>query len=245
MPHLLQLMYIDLITKCYDARSKYRAKELTAFWGRKGQHATGELMVVGRAVNGWDDLIWNKEELGDPKDIHPRVVALRQISETTDKCPMQWVNECWQTRVKDQYNTAQSPFWRVIRRVAMDLGVAKVDESWPSYLMWSNLYKVSPSKTGNPSNSLCEVQRETCGDILEAEIGRWQPKRILFLTDRAWTDWFLNRLNATPGNFPNSKYVQWVGTLAGATEPIRVVITVRPEQKPEDTFVSEVVRAFS
>jgi len=157
MPIMLQLQYIDLIKRCYDLRDSYPETELTAFWGRKGMHANGDLMVVGRAVNGWDDLMWNKNELRTPEEIHPRVVTARQSAESTDKCPMQWVNDCWRCNKIGSYNTARSPFWRVIRRVALELGVAKSEEQWPSYIQWTNLYKISPKVTGNPSNGLCEL----------------------------------------------------------------------------------------
>lgn len=244
MPQQLQSTYINLIKRCYELRDSYREEDLTAFWGRKGLKAVGNLMVVGRAVNGWDDLMWKKNDLRDLHDIEPRVVRMRELAETP--CPMKWVNDYWQTKEKGNYNTARSPFWRVIRRVTLDLGAANVEEEWPSYVMWTNLYKVSPKVTGNPSNGLCELQRDICGGILDTEIRLWNPKRILFLTDMDWTSWFLNRLNASPDAGGQGKHVQWTGTMAGPAEnSIRLVVTKRPERKPEDAFVSEVVKAFS
>lgn len=244
MPIQLQLQYIDLIKKCYDLRDKYREDKLTAFWGRKGSLAKGDLMVVGRAVNGWDDAIWDKDELQDPKEMHPFVVQMRQKAESSAQCPMHWINEYWQ-RTDGNYNVAKSHFWQAIKGVALGLGVAVSEDEWPSRIMWTNLYKVSPFDEGNPSTGLLELQREHCGDILRTEIGRWFPKRILMLTDIDWALWFLQKFGATRVQVEGFKYVQWVGKMdIGLKEPAVIVVTSRPEGKPREPFVSEIMKAF-
>lgn len=245
MPHMLQLQYIAAIKACYDLRDKFPEEELTAFWGRKGLRSTGELMVIGRAVNGWDDLRWKKDKLNDESEIHPLVVKMRQMAESGDKCPMNWIHEYWQ-RADGNYNVARSAFWRVIKSAVLSLERTVSESDWPSHVMWSNLYKISPATAGNPSSGLLRLQQEHCGNILLTEVSRWQPKRILMLTGRDWADWFLKKLDARPAEVGGFKYVQWIGTIElSPSRPISIVVGPHPQGKPEASLVTEIVKAFS
>jgi len=242
----LKQRYADLVRRCFDSREEYNEENLTAFWAMKGVRAMGDLMVIGRAVNGWDD-DWVKGQLSESTEIESFVTRMQERAEPKDKCPMGWVNECWQPKHDDpNYNTARSAFWRVIKGATLGIGVAKEESEWPSYLMWSNLYKVSPKDAGNPSTKLVILQQDYCAEILTLEMQRWQPKRILLLTGIDWADWFLNKLSAIRVPLDNSSHVQWAGKLeipGGHLVP--VVVGPHPQGKEEAPLVAEIIKAFS
>jgi hypothetical protein len=170
-----------MLGKVGDQRVRLSPEELTAFASMKGERFVGGLMVVGRAPNRWAPCF-------TPNDLRASAVLNLIVDKTlqsskgeNDKCPMLWVSDLWGNKGnredRETYNTAKSAFWRVTRAVAGALGVADTDKpSWPTYLAWSNLYRVAPHSGGNPSASLCRAQKADCIDLLEAEIAEWMPK---------------------------------------------------------------------
>ena len=126
---------------------------LTSFLAMEGNLYNQELMVIGRAVNGWVEK-WSPNELLDTNKIKDIVdKTLTSVSDHSD-CPMSWVSGLW-GNTEAPYNTKRSAFWRVIRQVVGHLEIADIDKpDWPSILTWSNLYKVSPWERGNPSSKL-------------------------------------------------------------------------------------------
>ncbi|MCL2453224.1 MAG: hypothetical protein FWD08_06215, partial [Alphaproteobacteria bacterium] len=85
-------------------------KPLTGFLAMIGDKYTGELMVAGRAVNGWADAL-TARDLGDET---ARSTVTREIyrSVSSGPCPMLWVTNQWRVE-KGKYSTARSQFWRV------------------------------------------------------------------------------------------------------------------------------------
>ena len=155
---------------------------------------------------------------------------------------MSWVSDHWSTKdrpVSEKYRTNRSAFWRTTRRVVKELNIADVDTvEWPSHLVWSNLYKVSPATGGNPSDFLCDLQLSGCSDLLRLELQTYQPKRVLFLTGSNWADAFLKdiMIHKTDG----FDYVSGTGIVEGA----RFVIVSHPQGKCETQWVNEVLEAF-
>jgi hypothetical protein len=221
--------------------------KLTTFSSMRGERYVGELMVVGRAVNGWR-VHCTPAELADPTAL-TRVVdeTLQSSGRCDDECPMLWVTKHWGSQ--KEYNTNKSAFWRVIREVTGALRIADIEKpSWPSYLMWSNLYRVAPASGGNPFAHLIDAQVDGCGELLDAEINEWKPKRVLFLTGGNWAERLrplkrARRLVAEPSN----KYVDAVMELdlVAPCNTVRVVIAKHPQGKREAEMVGEIVAAFS
>lgn len=199
-----------------------------------GSAYSGELMVVGRAVNGWSG-VTERTTLADPTNARQFVAdALRG---TAGVCPMAWVAEQWSTGTK--YNTAKSAFWRVIRRVLLDLEIVSADSTdWAAHVVWSNLYKIAPEKK-NPLGALQKEQRAGCIALLREELRTYRPKRVLFLTGE-WANEFLDDLPWTPSPAVPASQVQQVGRLGDA----RAVVASHPQCKPESAWVAEVVAAF-
>ena len=226
-----------------------QSQELSGFMAVKGARYSGALMVVGRATNGWGD--------GSvlPKDLISRATVAsysRQVLDSVNParvdrtCPMSWVSEAWGE--KEGYNTKRSAFWRVIKRVVGGLKIADIEvDTWPSHLVWSNLYKVAPAKGGNPGDKLCEIQLCGCRELFELELKTYTPSRLLLLTGWIWASDFLDSLKPTWRDAPEFDYVERHGTLdiAEDQDPIQCVVAKHPQRKPEGPWVDDVCRAFA
>lgn len=226
-----RVMFDALLTKLAEDPQLPHDK-LTPFLPLVGDRYTGELMVIGRAVNGWLDE-WSPGELRDPG----RRDGTIQISADYS---MDWVV---QKAGDKKYNTNRSAFWRVVKRVALDLGaVASSDVAWSSHIAWSNLYKIAPTAGGNPSAELRCLQFSQCVSLLALEVEQLRPRHVLCLTGIDWFEPFavplgLNRLApCRPGfRFVDGMY------LAGLQ---KWVVAQHPQGKPENEVVAEVVTAF-
>jgi len=231
---------------------------VTGFLSMKGRKYTGQLMVVGRAVNGWtegrsyDELRADAARLAYARHVYKSVMELRG-----NECPMSWVwaqwsvsvedyNKRWGTDWKEIYNTSKSAFWRVIRAVVKSLKIADVDDSessWPSHLVWSNLYKISPCERGNPAAKLRKAQLEGCKRLLGWELEHYRPSRVLFLTD-LWADEFLSQAWEDRKEPNPQSLVRAFGRLKCGAHEATCVVACHPQGKNETTWVGEVVSAF-
>lgn len=210
-----------------------------------GNRYDGELMVIGRSLNGWDTTLLPSEVYDDKQveDVAKRV--LKGVTGTSGNCPMCWVSEYW--GCDEDYNTARSAFWRVIRSVVDQLGLADVKSlDWPSYLTWSNLYKLSPSAGGNPGATLSSLQLEHCKELLSVELKERNPKRVLFLTGFDWISPFLDGWAKNLHRVPGYSFVEaiavsnWDSATSG-----KVVVACHPQGKNESLWVKEVIEAFT
>jgi len=216
--------------------------ELASFAANKGMAYDGELMVVGRAVNGW----FSSCQADWVVDAARKRIVDDTIDVGRSEDSMLWVAEPCGTR-GSQYNPKTSAFWRVVRAVVRELAIADVeDRNWPSCLVWTNLYKLSPEKGGNPSARLRRMQSAECLQLLELEIAEWKPKRVLMLTGRNWAKCLLDRLNVTETAYTSGKFVDFVGDLVSdeGKRSARIVVAKHPRSKPEAPLVQEVVAAF-
>ena len=151
-------------------------EKITGFLSMKGHAYNHELMVIGRAVNGWLDGVY-------PNNFSNQAVIKKHAQDAFDSatnpspwgdginpCPMLWVTDLFGSdRAGSNFNTKKSAFWRVIKQVTKKLNIQGVyDNNWPSHLVWSNLYKVSPAEAGNPSNGLCKLQLKYCLELLRS-----------------------------------------------------------------------------
>lgn len=225
---------------------KFKDLGLTAFCASEGENARGGLMVLGRAVNGWEDKPWKIENLRNEGKIRGIIDGLYNFTST------KWVMDCRIHPEKyNNYPITRSAFWRVIESVTKKLIPETTDENWTDYIAYSNLYKVSPYCGGNPSNRLAEIQRKDCINLLKQEITQWQPERILFLTGLNWADKFLiengkglGEITVRTKNFED-RLVQMTGDLTiPQGTPIPFVVASHPQGKPETLLTQEILRSF-
>jgi hypothetical protein len=177
------------------AASALPAEPLTGFLAARGETYRGELMWVGRAVNGWVKPGCTPAELQDES----RVDALAQIIfdkalglDKDGPCPLRWVANPWSGKKAD-YNPARSAFWRTARRILRAVGdEGAAEQAWPSRLVWSNLYKFAPEKGWNPSAKVAALQQARCPELLLHEIATFRPRRLVFATGPDWAGPFTN-----------------------------------------------------
>lgn len=254
----------DLLRKIVrEIGSNYHSSiGLTGFMARVGEQYHDGLMVIGRAVNTMGDDYWIANEFLKPEEIEKFIGEILSYALVTDgKCPMSWVTNPWskseimalpakeitENGSKRKY-AAESAFWRVIKQVVNQLNIADItSNSWPSFLIWSNLYKIAPANGRNPRGRLQSLQRSDCISILEDELHSFHPKKLLFLTGfEKWAEYFLEGI--TGFQYSRTEHgccAEAVGTYkAGTLEECAVVIASHPEGEPEARWVAEVVAAF-
>jgi hypothetical protein len=217
--------------------------EITGFMAMVGQIYKGQLMVIGRAVNGWKTGC-TPESLTSEVTIQGFVQDVLNSVMEEASCPMGWVSTAWGSATG--YNTRRSAFWRAIRRVVGELNIAAIeDPAWPSCLIWSNLYKIAPAAGGNPSATLRALQLDGCISLLEEEFQTYRPRRLLFLTGISWAEPFVKHLAPSITVIPDAHYVQAVGkTLESSHDASTIVVAVHPQGYPESSWVQEVVKAL-
>lgn len=227
--------------------AKLPARELVGFLAMQGRQYKRELMVVGRAVNGWSGEFYPEDMISPNRREDYAEAAYNHVRGGT-KCPMTWVTGCWSIKGK-KYNSHKSAFWRVIRQVLIDLRLPGADgDTWPSLIVWSNLYKVSPAEGGNPSPRLRRIQCEGCRKLLKVELQQHKPKRLLFLTGWDWASKFVNEMGPDLKRI-NGKCVHATGQFHIAPDvTMRAVVAAHPQRKArgvtERAFVDEVVNGF-
>lgn len=224
---------------------------LTGFLPMRGDlYKPGGLMVVGRSVNGWRTHIsWNS--LGSDKsrkEYTQKVV--RENSDSEGKCSMVWVKELWgntecSEKYGSKYNTKRSAFWRVIQKVTSYIPITEDESNFSSWLVWSNLYKISPRK-GNPDANLCHLQLEGCKSSFKREIDVYRPGRLLLLTGLGWVKPFLEKLCIDSKDGDDLEHVELKGRLHYPEgNSASLVVAEHPQGKKEDIWIDQVVKAFS
>ena len=210
--------------------SKSRALEGNCY------RSASSLMVVGRALN----------MVEDNEDAPPRDSIVR---DSTARSMLDDVRRYWSTPFTSRsgvggYRYNSSSFWRVIKRILAALLPCTADaDNWPEYLVWSNLYKLSPSTGGNPPAKMRRAQLEACIELLNLEIDQYTPRRLLLITGLEWAEPFLERLEPRPAQ-PSliGDVVEYAGWLNDGG--VELVVTRRPEAYNESKFTESVVTAF-
>lgn len=216
--------YKLLLEKLQCDKRKYLEKDLCIFNFAKGAKYKNTLLIVGRAVNGWNK--YNKHDLLD---------ILQEIENNIETDDLQWVIDSW--GINDgKYNTKKSAFWRVAKKLA--IGLLGEKEDVINYVAWTNLYKVSNAEGGNPSGPLMNVQFEICKLVLMLEIELLKPKVIIFLTSLGWAQWFLDNaeIKKLPID-PDWEFVEFVGKLNNTL----MIVGQHPQGKPEKPHCDEIL----
>ena len=208
-------------------------------------------MVIGRAVNRLEEESWRVADLEKDGKIDEIIDGLYKFDS------MFWVTYCWhcKEKCKKDYRTWRSAFWRFVKSVVEELKIGDItNASWPTYLIYSNLYKVSLDNGGNPTGKRAEIQRKDCIELLKKEISQWQPEKILFLTGLNWAEKFLMpkdkvKLGEIEDQYPaDDKNVQLRGKLVlPQCNPIPIVVANHPQgllKKELDEELRKIVDYF-
>lgn len=220
---------------------------ITGFLSMAGHLYNKELMVVGRAVNRWEEGVF-PEVLSAPDSAADYATKIFDGAIGNGSCPMSWVTNCWAnpSNPDSKYNTKKSAFWRVIRAVVAESGIANTAKNtWPSHLVWSNLYKVAPEEGGNPGGALRQVQLNGCISLLRQELDVYVPRRLLLLTGLNWAEPFLRDIAPTFRPVTSGNYVEATAEISHDTgNSTKVVVAAHPQGKSEGIWVQEVMQAF-
>lgn len=226
----------------YGARWPEECPSMTAFWPMVGCDYDAELMVVGRAPNGWSDEVL-ESLVATNEGVEHVARQARSDSEGTGRCPMLWVSD--QATSKADYNTNTSAFWRVARNVAAAIHRLPADAATlPSRLAWSNLYKLAPHKERNPSDAACNAQWPGVANLLAQEVEELAPARVLVMAGKQWAKDFDEQLKLgiewTRGSDDAHAPVAGVADAIGA----RWVVAAHPERKSDQPIIDAALAAF-
>jgi hypothetical protein len=162
--------------------------ELTPFWPKIGARYSGDLLVVGRATNGWIDR-WFPGDGQSPAEMARIARATGEGTVNGDQ--LGWVLDRWRPR-DGGYSTATSQFWQTTRLVMGSLRPGEQD--WPSRIAWTNLAKLAPWAGGNPGTKLRTIQQSHGARLLEMEVEELAPRTVVAFTGRSWFEPFATRL---------------------------------------------------
>ena len=213
--------------------------KLCLFTTHRGSRYNSELMICGRATNGFDPH-WTLHR-ASTRNGREAIVAETLAERAKVPCPMKWITDNWGPNPK--YSTARSAFWRVAKRIVAGLQISDDSASWSSYLAWTNLYRVAPAERGNPSARLQNTQIDWCKQALTEDVLALQPRRLLLMTGTNWAGPFISNMQLQEWA-PSALVQAWGRWILPTGAPIAVVVAKHPQGKPENKFVSGVLDAF-
>jgi hypothetical protein len=227
-------LYADLLSDLALTRAR-RAVTQAMFWPKIGRLYGGELLLVGRAVNGWIDR-WEPGDRRSPAEL--AAVARHTAEGTVNGCPMGWVLDRWGNR-DGGYDTARSQYWDTVRRVIIGL-YPDWERDWPSHLAWTNLAKVAPYDGGNPGSASLRAQRGATGTALFArEVEELVPHRIVAFTDRWWFAPFADVLGV------DLEQRDGLVEAVGRRGEQRLVVAVHPMTRSPRAVADAIIAAFA
>lgn len=235
-------IYLNLLSSEYKGEPLWelvRDETLTTVPHFVGQHydiSRTKIMIVGRAVNGWEVSFPDCSTLENT--VHSVLNQSQRLDKVVDINGVEYKDAAGLTKT---YYYSRSPFWRLIRKVLETYGEA---ENWNQKILWSNLYKIAPRKNGNPSWTLIKQNLSLYIDIIVEEINTYKPDKVLFITDNNYfkpyddRPSFADALNVTMK--PHGQYI--VGT--GRYNNSSIVVCKRPEFRDTDQMVIEIKNQF-
>ena len=173
-----------------------KKSSMTAFCCRCGKDFPQEkghgILFVGRVVNG-----------GRIK----ADIDLNEIFDQNYKDGIGWVEKNMnQSSKQGKYNANNSAFWRTIKEITQN--AYHIQNDWSSKIAWSNLYKVSPQKKGNPTSKQERLQFQYCEKILQTEIEILQPQFVIFLTSKNVTNFIHDNYGPTGNSIHSDLFIK-------------------------------------
>lgn len=201
-----------------------------------------KIMIVGRAVNGWEVQFEDCSSL--EKTVHS---ILYQENRLDDFAKDYIIDEN-----DKKYYYAKSPFLRMMRTLVEKMNGTSVD--WQQRIVWSNLYKIAPRHGGNPSWLLLRDNLSTYIEVLKEEIIKNRPELVVFVTDNNFFDPYPN----------NSKYSSFYSLFEAEglkrtelpeyicasgqfveNSAIKMIVCQRPEKRPIAKIVDNIYTVYT
>ena len=223
------------------------------------------LMMVGRAVNGWDEYR-PVGEFSEEEFIQASIENLnndkKALSYGKDRFEWIWAEgntakNCLREGIDrspsdiGKYLLTRSPLWSYTKDIWSNLygKQQRWEERWFENIVWSNLYKIAPHESGNPSGKLMKYQKDVCLELLKREVEYFKPTHILFITGKDWFSPFTNifdevrfrKANCASGVNKNNIYVEGTGCYRFAEgDNAKIIIACRPEMRNKEDYTKQV-----
>ena len=153
----------------------------TSYEGKLYRESATRLMVVGRAMNGWEEDYSGCENVDDvtQKILDQDFQFSDIIKEDGISCDG-----------RKNYFYSRSNFWKLIHCVLQNYHEANHEwydptknANWNEKIVWSNLYEIAPRNSGNPEWKMIKPDMQNYIDIMKLKLVKYKPKRVLFVTD--------------------------------------------------------------
>jgi hypothetical protein len=113
------------------------------------------------------------------------------------------------------------------------------NDDWHDLVAWSNLAKVAPAASGNPSSWLGQSQSRGAWELTLQEVNELDPRVVLLITGNWMDEPRLNCIDAKPRK--NAVFVRHSSNRDGR----KWLIVERPERKNQKAVIDEIRRAAS
>lgn len=221
-----------------------QSRKLTAAPGMVGEQydqGSVRLMIVGRAVNGWEI------DFGECPTLEATVHSVLYQENRLDEFAGKSIDQ----EDGSKYYYARSFFLRLMRKMVGEFH--GTEENWQQRLIWSNLFKVAPRNGNNPPLLLVRDNMPQYRDILEQEMMMYRPDLVLFATDIGDFEHYKdsNRyesfgtlMKLCKVDVSTCEFVQAAGTFSRNSD-VKVIVCCRPEGKVVDEMVKEIREIYS
>jgi len=240
-------IYTILLSKVWKEKAiwKYvKEQKLTAapcLVGEQYSTQDTKVMIVGRAVNGW------QEDFGDCSTLEATVDSVI----TQNNCLNKFASKSTEDENGNIYYYAKSPFLRMMRQLVGKF--TGYEKNWQQRLVWSNLYKISPRDGGNPSWLMIRDDIPLYAELIKSEILQNKPNVVVFVTDINFFDpypekqfdiSFRKLLDESYIPESNFNYLCAAGTFV-CDSKIKMIVCKRPERRPIAKIIDEIYSAYT
>jgi hypothetical protein len=209
---------------------KRRLPTLSLCWPEIGKSypETGGLFVIGRATNGSG----NSFEFDDLGYQTGRQATIEKARHNAESYALSWVASG--NGYRSGTIGSRSAFWRTVRG-ALEVSTSEpTNENWHHSVAWSNLAKVAPAVSGNPSNWLGQSQSRGAWELALQEVEELNPRIVLLITGNWMDELRLNRIDAIPRK--NATFVRHSSNRDGR----KWLIVERPERQNQQAVIEEI-----
>ena len=227
---LLKEEYVNLFNTVSNRQNEIPDTNVSVFTHGKGKDYNNGLMICGRAVNGWHNV--EKSQINQPKYINEFLLGI-------DKDNLDWVIKLFNQPKVGEWNPRTSAFWKVAHKIASRV---YNDNSYEvlNNIVWTNLYKISKPESGNPTETMIQIQRESAFKILKLEIEILQPKVLIMFTSSDWANSFIDFLKPYEKNNKDSSEFQFIEYVARYKNTF-IIVTQHPMTRPEEPHALEII----
>lgn len=194
----LRELYMELLnTKFSNGMSVFeriRPNDLCIAGHHIGRLYNNGLLIYGQAMNGWSndnvkqinaviDEVLDKGN--DYKELYTIVDSKGWHGEVDGKVASYYYkrSKFWKLNYQVITNAKDVHFENFYINSSSDIEREELfDSAWSQNVVWSNLYKISFSKGGNPNDEIIEVINAISLKIILEEIELFKPSRVLFNT---------------------------------------------------------------